>query len=445
MRFFFVLVFLLGNNCDPSLAYGQTQQWRLSPSSLGSGVKAIAINPTYPDTVYAFGYGDFMRSTNRGETWDSVNSLSSSYDALAIDPVYHERFLNTAVGGPPLGPILRLSSDGGHSWNTLLRGEGFFGRSVIELDPGSPRGVYVGLEPNLFYSQDFFETWDTLPHVPGGALTSLSIANSNPNILMAAKGYGSIKRSTDRGLSWIDVSPPLQMSNGSVVQIDPSDENIAYAGIYSTGSEPGGVYKTTNGGSSWEEMNNGLSSDNWRINKLRINPKNPNELFLCLIATQRILFRSTTGGANWLPFDAGLPTSGFSSGVLELQIDTLNNRVYAGAATNGSTDTTGVFIMDFVLSAPLENSKPVEIKLEQNYPNPFNATCRIRAHLVKRGFTHVRLYDVLGRLVRTIAEGILEAGVYEYEVEAPDLSSGVYYYRLDHEGISLTRKMMLLK
>jgi hypothetical protein len=52
---------------------------------------------------------------------------------------------------------------------------------------------------------------------------------------------------------------------------------------------------------------------------------------------------------------------------------------------------------------------------------------------------------VLGRVVKTIAEGILEAGVYEYEVEAPDLSSGVYYYRLDHEGISLIRKMILLK
>ena len=88
---------------------------------------------------------------------------------------------------------------------------------------------------------------------------------------------------------------------------------------------------------------------------------------------------------------------------------------------------------------------PQNFELFQNYPNPFNPSTVIRYQVV--GTTHVRLaiYDVLGREVATLVNEEKTAGTYEAIFNASNLSSGVYFYRLEADGFIETKKMVLLK
>ncbi|QQS38185.1 MAG: T9SS type A sorting domain-containing protein [Ignavibacteriales bacterium] len=86
-----------------------------------------------------------------------------------------------------------------------------------------------------------------------------------------------------------------------------------------------------------------------------------------------------------------------------------------------------------------------EFLLEQNYPNPFNPTTKISWQLPVGSYQTIKVYDVLGNEVATVADEYREAGKYEIEFEAGNLSSGVYYYQLLSGDLLLTKKMLLLK
>jgi hypothetical protein len=88
---------------------------------------------------------------------------------------------------------------------------------------------------------------------------------------------------------------------------------------------------------------------------------------------------------------------------------------------------------------------PQAVTLEQNYPNPFNPATTIRFSLPDARQVHLRVFDMLGRHITTLAEGVLQAGQHEVEFDADNLSSGLYLYRLDAGGTSQTRTMMLVK
>ena len=88
---------------------------------------------------------------------------------------------------------------------------------------------------------------------------------------------------------------------------------------------------------------------------------------------------------------------------------------------------------------------PAAFVLERNYPNPFNPQTTIRYGLPEVSYVTLVVYDVLGRQVRVLVDGVREAGTHEVIVEAGALPSGVYLYRLTAGSISQTKRMNLLK
>ncbi len=94
---------------------------------------------------------------------------------------------------------------------------------------------------------------------------------------------------------------------------------------------------------------------------------------------------------------------------------------------------------------------PKVFALEQNYPNPFNPTTVIAYQLPTASNVSLKVYDVLGKEVMTLVSGRQDAGSYNYTLNASNLSSGVYFYRLQAgttNGASSfvqTKKMMLVK
>ncbi|MCB0751681.1 MAG: T9SS type A sorting domain-containing protein, partial [Ignavibacteriae bacterium] len=81
----------------------------------------------------------------------------------------------------------------------------------------------------------------------------------------------------------------------------------------------------------------------------------------------------------------------------------------------------------------------------QNYPNPFNPVTKISYQIPSPGLVTLRIYDVLGREVRTLVNKELNSGKYEIEFNASSLSSGIYFYTLSAGSFLLTKKLMLLK
>jgi len=93
----------------------------------------------------------------------------------------------------------------------------------------------------------------------------------------------------------------------------------------------------------------------------------------------------------------------------------------------------------------IPNVIPTNFILSQNYPNPFNPTTIINYSVPKSSFVSLKVYNVLGQEVATLYEGFQKAGYYKSEFNATKLASGVYLYRLQSNGFSVTKKMILMK
>ena len=88
---------------------------------------------------------------------------------------------------------------------------------------------------------------------------------------------------------------------------------------------------------------------------------------------------------------------------------------------------------------------PAKFELSQNYPNPFNPATTIRFSLPQAGEVKLTVYNLLGQVVTTLVNGYREAGTYNVNWDASNLSTGVYIYRVEANTFSLTKKMTLLK
>jgi hypothetical protein len=88
---------------------------------------------------------------------------------------------------------------------------------------------------------------------------------------------------------------------------------------------------------------------------------------------------------------------------------------------------------------------PEHIALSQNYPNPFNPTTNIKIELKEKAFVSLEVFNSLGQRVSVLLNGPMTAGSFNIPFDASSLSTGVYLYRLQANGVVLARKMTLIK
>ncbi|HSW54267.1 MAG TPA: T9SS type A sorting domain-containing protein [Ignavibacteriaceae bacterium] len=111
-----------------------------------------------------------------------------------------------------------------------------------------------------------------------------------------------------------------------------------------------------------------------------------------------------------------------------------------------------MYYEDVIVTVEDDLTMPVSFKLEQNYPNPFNPTTIIKFGVPVRSNVIIKIYDLLGSEVKTIANEEMDAGWYERTFNAAGLSSGVYIYRIEaamlenqSEIFVSIKKMLLIK
>ncbi len=94
---------------------------------------------------------------------------------------------------------------------------------------------------------------------------------------------------------------------------------------------------------------------------------------------------------------------------------------------------------------PNANSVADKFELRQNYPNPFNPTTKISFNVPKNSYVNLRVFDIMGREVDKLVSQNMTAGNYSVQFDGKNLSSGVYFYKLESENFSEVKKMSLIK
>lgn len=113
-----------------------------------------------------------------------------------------------------------------------------------------------------------------------------------------------------------------------------------------------------------------------------------------------------------------------------------NNNVLQVASTGYS---------DFLFTGVEDDFLPATFGLNQNYPNPFNPATTIEYSIPEVTYVSLKVYDITGKQVAVLAEGLKSAGEYKETFNADNLSSGIYFYELRTGENIATKKMMLLK
>ncbi len=122
--------------------------------------------------------------------------------------------------------------------------------------------------------------------------------------------------------------------------------------------------------------------------------------------------------------------------------------VDVGAAwVGGSVAGRKVYWNRFLLTRTGNNGTqtPATYSLSQNYPNPFNPTTNISFTISKAGFVNIKVFDILGREVATLISQEMKPGNYNYKFDAKNLSSGVYFYKMEVNGFSDVKRMSVIK
>jgi len=118
----------------------------------------------------------------------------------------------------------------------------------------------------------------------------------------------------------------------------------------------------------------------------------------------------------------------------------------AGSWQYKGSSLTFIYRIIAVTGIASENGNgPATYSLSQNYPNPFNPATSISFTLPSKSFVSLKIFDLLGREVATLVNEQKLAGIYTKKWNAANVSSGIYFYRLQADKFTETKKLLLLK
>lgn len=166
----------------------------------------------------------------------------------------------------------------------------------------------------------------------GGSIVCLAIYPANPQIMYAGTWGAGVFRSTDGGATWVGVNTGLNNLQINALAVDPNNSNIVYAGPYREK-----LYKTTNGGQSWSLTATGIQ-DQAIVYSIAIDPTNSNRVYIATRGISNnnnrpwkgVIYRTTNGGASWLPALADVGGPEQQDWAYSLTIHPLSpNQVYA--------------------------------------------------------------------------------------------------------------------
>lgn len=425
----------------------------ITPTSVKTGIMSVDIDNNNNVWMGTY-YNGIAKSTDSGISWTFCeNGISST----VIQSLFSDG--SGTLFAAVQGKGFYKSVDNGVNWTKVIISDDAYHQNIICAAFIPSGGLMVNSSTGGIYVSTDYTNWVSfqtgLPNT-----STLKLAASS-NYYYAGAYNGKIYRTSVAAAAWVDITDTLSIIYIYDIETrNPSEVYIA---------TDKGVYKSTNNGDTWININNGIPVTYYF--SITFHPNG--DIF---VGESSKIYRSTNGGNSWTASssnisglsiiahsDGSLYAGTFSSaykstdlgnnwnligdGMQNININALafgnSNILFAG------TESFGIYRTSFPVTSveSYELMKVESFKLSQNYPNPFNPTTQIAFTIPSGARNHVTLkvYDILGNEVATLANEYKPAGSYEVSFDAHNLSSGLYIYTLNAGNFSSTKKMMLIK
>jgi len=315
----------------------------------------MLLQRTYPDAHFQFrAFRDAMKEAHRVEelkklersssvlnwTIEGPSNIGGRYNCTAIHPANP----NIIYAGAACGGIFK-TLNGGTSWTPIFDNQPFLSVGCITFDPKNPNTLWAGTgDPNIsgscyigdgvYKSTDAGTTWTNMGLNDQYTIASIVIDPANSNIIyVASMGQPFVRdnnrgvyKSTDGGVTW---NKMLFVSNEAGIidlEIDPSNPQVLYAASFNrirnyAESTAYGVdskiWKTTDGGTNWTALSSGLPTGAVSRIGICINPKNPNILYASYVNTSyqfNGIYKTTNAGSSWSKLTTTAALNGMCNG-----------------------------------------------------------------------------------------------------------------------------------
>ena len=412
--------------------------WVSKPGAGGNFLgNNMSLHPTDRNTVFiAFG-NQVYRSRNKGEDWAVVPGAvqiptGNTPHSFFVSPLDTNIWLVAIESSG--GDRVYRTTNYGQTWTSIITQNFSNYGQPLEMDQNNPNVYYFAPDNGGFRkSTDNGATFTEISgNYPFRSPCDIIVMWDNSNVVFVAdgitgSGQAKLYKSINAGVNWTLVHTAAASEIPSMCNT-VFNNNIIWCTEWSGNT----VYKSTDAGDTWT-INHSNSFSGWGSDICREDPT-----MMITGSWGAAAVMSLNSGVTWTNISSGL--SGHGGGIL------IPDRGYI-LAHQGS-NIYKLNVQYSVITAISENTIsniPRDFNLSQNYPNPFNPTTNIKFDIPKSGNVSLKVYNELGKEVNTLVNSFRNAGAYEINFDASGLSSGIYFYKLESEGLTSTKKMLLVK
>ena len=403
-------------------------QWY--PQSSGTNYALKSVYFTDANTGYTCGYNTVLKTTNAGINWIN-NYVQGNHQSIT--------FVNNNTGYlcGDSGRIF-ISTNSGNNW--VSQSSGTIKNLTSINFYNTSTGIATGYGKTLLKTTNSGGNWFSIANLIWEVdFLSSKIINAESYYVSGTDSY--IIRTTNGGANWISYT------HGEVnplFTVEFINENTGFA----TGC-CGMFMVTTNSGVNWSE--NFYLSLGFTFHSLKFSDQTTG---FCA-GDNGMIYRSTNGGLQWDSTVTSTDQTLYSN----FMVNNLTGWTVGGFGTILKTTNGGGQGYTIGINQ-ISETIPEKFSLHQNYPNPFNPITKINFHIplsrslsppggrvtgfAGRGVL-LEVFDVDGRLIKTLFEGSLQPGTYSIDFNGSSLPSGVYFYILISGEYRETRKMVLIK
>lgn len=325
---------------------------------------------------------------------------------------------------------IHRSTDNGATWQDVLiknyANNYAGGGGMVFLTDGSIVGAFsVTVGPTIgdvgtyvFKSIDGGSNWVQKTLIGSGFVGGMELLADGR--IFIGTSLSGVKMSTNNGETWINMNnfPPIYIHN----ILKDKDNAIYVCDAY-------GPNRSTDNGQTFTDIT--PLNDGTMIEASFVDSHG----YFYISYNHNNIYRSTNKGNTWQLIINGLSATSYIYSFTEA-----NGKIYAGTNNNG----VFYFVPD-ITGVQTGISLAENFQLNQNYPNPFNPATKISFVIPKSSFVNLSVYDVNGRFVKSLVNENKSSGSYDINFDASNLAGGIYFYKLQAEGYSQTKKMILTK
>ncbi len=297
-------IYVSNNSYEHNIFYSDDNGQNWVDIGIEGTIGPIISDPFEPYVIYCAGqFGVYRRSYFDNE-WTSISTgLPAAPDEVNISSLYADPTTPGTIYAASSGYGLYKTTDYGQSWSLLYSDIGSYSdykQDLMAISTMDNNVIYAISGNQLLKTTDAGMNWSSILSACK-TLVSVEVVAGNPDVIYAGDVYNGILKSIDGGESWQYVNNGLSNSLIQTIELDPSDSGTIYAGS-AGGDMSGAFFKSESPAGGWTALNTGLTCE--VVTAIAVNPDDSKIIW---IGTSRHgLYKSTDGGLTWNNFEIGL-------------------------------------------------------------------------------------------------------------------------------------------